>query len=90
MIIANQVGVGTIPTLLMNVPPGPGNLVITVSAGTIFLGTSPSVSATNGAHIIAGVPWQLLTYTTSRPNTLYGVTTAGGSTGVGLVFSSPE
>jgi hypothetical protein len=85
-IIANQVTVGTTATLLLNVPGGPTNTVITVSSGTIFLGTSNSVTVNNGAHIISGVPWQVLGYATSRPVTLYAI--ASPATGVGIVLST--
>ena len=97
-IITNQVNVGTSATLLANVPPGPCQVILTVSGSigtnTIFLGTSTAVTTLSGSHIISGVPWVFQNYATSRPATLYAVTSTavvvGGTVGVGVALVTPE
>jgi hypothetical protein len=97
-IITSQVAVGTVPVILTNVPPGPCQVIVTVSGSigtnTVFLGTSTLVTTTSGSHIISGVPWVFSNYVTSRPATLYAVTstsvTAGGTVGCGVAVITPE
>ena len=97
-IVTAQVGVGTIPVILTNVPPGPCQVIVTVSGSigtnTVFLGTSTAVTTTSGSHIISGVPWVFQNYATSRPATLYAVTNSsasiGGTVGVGVAVVTPE
>ncbi len=90
-IITSQVNIGTGPSILTNVPPGPCQVIITVSGSigtnTIFLGTSTAVSSTTGSHIISGIPWTFTNYPTSRPTTLYAV--AASTVGVGVAVVTP-
>ncbi len=86
-IFTNQITVGTTATLVLGVPAGPHNTLITVSSGTIFLGTGTTVTILNGAHVISGVPWNIVGFATSRPVTLYAI--ANSATGVGVVLSTP-
>jgi hypothetical protein len=93
MIVTTQVNVSSGATLLTNVPPGPCQVIITVSGSigtnTIFLGTSTAVTSTSGSHIISGVPWVFQNYATSRPVTLYAVA-SGGTVGTGIAVITPE
>ncbi len=97
-LITSQINVGTTATLLTNVPPGPCQVIITVSgsigSNTIFLGTSTAVTTVSGSHIISGIPWVFQTYPTSRPSSLYAITSTsvsvGGTVGVGVALVTPE
>lgn len=90
-IVTSQINVGTTATLLTNVPPGPCQVIITVSgsigSNTIFLGTSTAVTTVSGSHIVSGVPWVFQNYATSRPASLYAV--AASTIGVGIAVVSP-
>ncbi len=88
----NQVFVGTGPTLVATVGPGPFNMQITLAGGTgstIFLGTSNRVTVTNGAHVNGGVAWTLSGYATTPQTQLFAVA-AGGSISTGVAISTPQ
>lgn len=89
-IIPKQVTVGTTASILTIVPPGPCQVVLTVSGGTqntIFLGNGSAVTTTTGAHIVGGVPWSVSNFVTTSSTTLWAV--ASAPTGVGVTIVTP-
>lgn len=85
MIITGSASVaGTVP--LVTVPPGPCSLTLT-AAGTAFIGTSGSVSTTNGYPVTSN-PVTVPGFDSSRGGTVYA--TAAGTVTTGWLLSTPE
>lgn len=91
MINPLQVSVPNTAVKLVDVPPGVGSVTITVAAANttfVYIGTTSSVSATNGAPIVGGSSVTLPIFPASRPATLYAIGSVAGPTPVGVFLST--
>jgi hypothetical protein len=88
MIACSQAIVGTAPTLLCSVPPGPCSVTVTnaATAVTVYLGTGSAVTTTTGAPLPAGQAVTVHGYPGSRGASLYAV--AGAPAAAGVFISS--
>jgi hypothetical protein len=88
MIACSQVSVGTAPTALCAVPPGPCAVTVTnaATAATVYLGTGSAPTTTTGAPVPAGQAVTVHGYPGSRGASLYAV--AGATATVGVFISS--
>lgn len=87
---------GSVPNTavkLCDVPPGVGSITITVAAANttfVYVGTSSTVTATNGAALIGGSSTTIPTFPGSKGTTLYAIGSVAGPTPVGVFISSGQ
>jgi hypothetical protein len=84
-------GVTNSAALLCTVPPGVGSVTISVAAANttfVYVGTTSSVTATNGAAIIGGSSVTIPLYPGSKGTPLYAIGSVAGPTPVGVFIST--
>lgn len=91
MIVPLQKSVGTAAAELVVVPAGPGSVTLSVAAAStviVYVGTSSSVSSTNGFPIVGGqLPVTVPLLASSSPTTLWAIASAA-ATPVGVLLSN--
>jgi hypothetical protein len=92
MFTAGQVPVsGTAtPVRVTLVPPGPGQLILSTSGGTILVGLGTTLSAANGMPVPNGFWCRTDLYQGGGGGTLYAINTAAGTAGLGFIVSAPS
>jgi hypothetical protein len=85
---------GSVPNtavLLCTVPPGVGSVTISVAAANttfVYVGTTNTVTSTNGAAIVGGSSVTIPTYPGSKGTQLWAIGSVAGPTPVGVFIST--
>lgn len=93
MIVPIQASVPATAVKLCDVPPGTGSVTITVAAANtvfVYVGTSSSVTTSNGAAIVGGATVTIPCYPGSQGTTLYAIGSVAGPTPVGVFLSTAQ
>lgn len=89
MISPGQVSVGTAPTVLGTVPPGPASVVITNGGtATVFVGAGTTASVLTGTPVPAGAVVPLGQFSSSSSTKLWGITAGATAVSTGLIIST--
>jgi hypothetical protein len=87
MLTSGMRAIGTAPSVVCVVPPGPGQLVVTANGTAVFLGFGSNITLTNSMPMPSGGYLQLDLYPAGGGGTLYAAS-ATGTVQVGFMISA--